>query len=154
VPPIPADVWRGQVQAARSQVSHKAGGRGHGTAGELLVPFVNCEFDFGLTAKLSPRPRKTYLTLPPSPPSTLLNMSWIDMNNMNWHEWHEFTWIYMNWHEFTWITLITWICWKNMNLHEITFNDNKWHEWRVTWMTWIDMSGHDILLHKLYECHE
>jgi hypothetical protein len=51
-------------------------------------------------------PRKIYLTLPPP---TLLNFRKSqlthDMNDNNWHEWHELTWICMNdikcheWHD-------------------------------------------------------
>jgi hypothetical protein len=76
---------------------------------------------------------------PPSPPSTHFTefqekckwhipwMSCIDMNNMNWHEWHELTWM-------------TWIDINDMNWH-------KWHE--LTWMTWIDMN-----YMNWHECHK
>jgi hypothetical protein len=50
---------------------------------------------------------------------------------------------------------VTWMTWNDMNdvkwpeLHEMTWNDMKWH--KMTWndMTWIDMNSHDW--HELHD---
>jgi hypothetical protein len=72
-------------------------------------------------------------------------MTWICMNDMNLHEWHEFAWI-------------TWICMNDMNLHEwheTTLNDLKcmnWYEmpWRATnWHQRHEFTWHDMNVPRL-----
>ena len=73
--------------------------------------------------------RHIWPSLPSPPLPTLLNFRKSpmthDMNGMNWHEWHELTWIDMNdmnWHELTWMT---WIDMNEMNWHELTWQIMK-----------------------------
>jgi hypothetical protein len=78
------------------------------------------------------------------PPTTqdLTWMTWFDINDLIWHEWHDLTWmtcfdmnymIWDEWHDLRWMT------WFDMN-------DMIWHEWHdFTWMTWFDMN--DMIWH-------
>jgi hypothetical protein len=74
------------------------------------------------------RPRMTYLTPSPTLQNSEKSQMTHNMNDINWHEWHETTWILMNdtnWHK---CYKLTWIWLTDMNLDKMKKNDMKWQK--------------------------